>query len=177
MSSLIYLASAAPIAPRPNPHDRMVSVNEALALGVKVHYFMLAPGFDRDKPGVLLVADREVIFDVDNKRVIDGDHDDDFGFFPLTGGEDIRTKLPHLLEFEMMRYTEGRAREIIRLFGTWLQDAEELEFWHIYMGMEEALVRWREVRYDALTEEDIRWVVEAEVGYPDVPQHCLRIYK
>lgn len=56
MSSVLFIASNSPLMERPNPHDKMLSVNEALALGIKdIPDFMLEEGFDRNKPNVLLV--------------------------------------------------------------------------------------------------------------------------
>ncbi len=57
-----------------NPHDKILSVNEALALGVQdIPDILLAPDFDRDKPEVILYSDREVLSCRNRKIQIGGD--------------------------------------------------------------------------------------------------------
>lgn len=55
MSQILYLASNCPLAEIKNPHYKMLSVNEALAIGMEnIPEFMLEPEFDRNQPSVLL---------------------------------------------------------------------------------------------------------------------------
>ena len=78
MSCLLYLASDKALPERPNPHERMLSVREAITAGVKdIPDFLLTGEVDLDKPGVILVSDREVRFDAENGTITDGDFDDD----------------------------------------------------------------------------------------------------
>ena len=114
MSALTYIASNHPLPIIHNPHERMVSVNEAIALGkTNIHDCLLAPDFDRDKPGVMLVSDREVVFNIDTGEIDDGALDDDFALLSAEGCDSIYTEKEYAVYLEWNYYTEGRAQRII----------------------------------------------------------------
>ena len=48
MSRLTYIASDFPLEEMENPHIKLLSVNQALEMGIKVHEFLLEPSYDRD---------------------------------------------------------------------------------------------------------------------------------
>ena len=137
MSYLTYLASDYPLEEVKNPHDRLLSVNEALALGVKdIPVEFLAPDFDRDKPEVLLCADRRVDVDLLG-RVTDGDYDDDFCLTPFEEGEDVYTQKGYKVALGWHRFTRGRAEKIIEYIRENLRHTDEVELWRIWMGTDE----------------------------------------
>lgn len=90
MSYLTYIASDYPLAIVENPHDKLLSVNEALVLGIQnIPDILLDADFDRDKPEVILYSDREVVFDIDKSEIRDGAFEDDFALLQAEGMEDI----------------------------------------------------------------------------------------
>jgi len=50
ISAFTYLAADCPLEERKNPHYKLLSVNEALALGIEVRQVLLDSDFDRDAP-------------------------------------------------------------------------------------------------------------------------------
>ena len=165
MSVLTYIASDYPLEDRPNRHERLVSVNEALALGkTNIPDFLLAPDFDRDKPGVILWSDREVVFDLDKGEIRDGALDDDFSLLCADGLDSIFTEKKHTVSLEWNYYTEGRAQMVIDYIRENLRYTDEAEMWHIWMGSEEKpLIRSRTVPVNELVPEDIRTLMESNV--------------
>jgi len=165
MSVLTYIASDYPLKERPNPHERLVSVNEALALGkTDIHELLLAPDFDRDKPGVILWTDRDVVFDCDKGEVRDGGMDDDFSLCPLNGGDSIYTEKEYIVTLDWHYFTEGRARMVIDYIRENLKHTDEVEMWHIWMGSgEKPLIRSRTVSVDELKPGDIAALLKSNV--------------
>lgn len=156
MSYLTYLASDYPLEEVRNPHDRLLSVNEALALGVKnIPEVLLEPGFDRDKPDVVLCSDREVNVDLLG-RVTDGGYDDDFALWPFEDLEDIYTQKQYKVSLEWPRYTQGRAGKIMEYIRENLRHTDEVELWRIWMGTDETpSIRSVRVPVSKLTAQDI----------------------
>ena len=60
MSSFFFLASDTPFKKLINPHEKIISINEALVLGVEIPDYALNMDLDRDKP-ILLYMDREIL--------------------------------------------------------------------------------------------------------------------
>lgn len=134
MSSILYIASDMPLSARPNPHDRMVSVNEALAMGMtNLPSHLMAEDFDRDRPEVLLVSDREVSINVDTGVIEDGNFDDDFAIRPCPKEPGMRTSKQYCAELEWVRYTPGRADQVIGYLKGHLLHTHEIELWHIWL--------------------------------------------
>lgn len=79
MSSVFYIALAFHLTERPHPHDKMVSVNEALQLGYEdIPSFMLEEGFTVWNEGMLDLGGSMGTFkiDVDDFQWIGGAADD-----------------------------------------------------------------------------------------------------
>lgn len=133
MSSILYIASDMPLSARPNPHDRMVSVNEALAMGVtNLPSPLMADDFDKDLPEVLLVSDRKVSINVDTGVIEDGNLDDDFAIRPCPKEPGMLTSKQYCAELEW-RYTPGRANQLIEYLKNQLIHTHEIELWHIWL--------------------------------------------
>jgi len=158
MSILTYIASDHPLPIVPNPHERMVSVNEAIALGkINIHNCLLAPDFDRDKPGVMLVSDREVVFNIDTGEIDDGALDDDFALLSAEGCDSMYTEKNYAVYLEWAYYTEGRAQRIIEYIKENLRHTDEVEIWRIWMGTHERpLIRTKNIPISQLTPQDIQ---------------------
>ena len=158
MSALTYIASNHPLPIIHNPHERMVSVNEAIALGkTNIHDCLLSPDFDRNKPGVMLVSDREVVFNIDTGEIDDGALDDDFALLSAEGCDSIYTEKEYAVYLEWNYYTEGRAQRIIDYIKQILRHTDEVEIWRIWMGTHEhPLIRTTTRSITQLTPQDIQ---------------------
>jgi len=158
VSALTYIASDYPLPIVPNPHERMVSVNEAIALGVtQIHDVLLAPDFDRDKPGVMLVSDRDVVFNLYTGEVDDGALDDDFALLSAEGCDSMYTEKQYAVYLEWNYYTEGRALRIIEYIKENLRHTDDVEIWRISMGAHERpLIRTTSIPISRLTPQDIQ---------------------
>jgi len=158
MSVLTYIASNHPLPIVPNPHERMLSVNEAIALGkTNIPNFLLAPDFDRDKPGVILASDREVVFNIDTGEIDDGALDDDFALLSAEGCDSVCTEKEYAVYLEWNYYTEGRAQRIIEYIKENLRRTDEVEIWRIWMGTHERpLIRTTTIPISKLTPHDIQ---------------------
>lgn len=165
MSYLTYIASDYPLMPVKNPHELLLSVNEALAMGVTdIPESYQVPGFDNDEPEVILYSDREIEINVDTGEVKDGDFDDDFSLYPAKGLDDVYTEKKYAVYLEWFRYTEGRARNIIRYIKENLEHTDEVEIWRIWMGVYETpSIHTKRIRMDELTPEDIRKIDEQDI--------------
>ena len=141
-----------------------MSVNEALALGMKVPDFMLESGFDRDRPGVILYSDREVEFDVNRGEILDGALDDDFALLDASGMSDVFTEKRYAVYLEWHGFTEGRAQRVIEYIRGALRQTSEVELWHIWMGSgERPLVRSRTLSIGELTPKGIKELLSNDV--------------
>lgn len=176
MSNVIYIASDMPITARPNPHERMVSVNEALALGVKVADFLLADDFDRDKPNVILIADREVNINVDDGTITDGDFDDDFSVWLPDDPHDLPTDKKYCAFFDCVRYTDGRGAQFIDYLKQLLQTAGQIELWHVWLGSEPPIMQQiTDISINELTADCLRDFLKTDVAFSTDTAFCLRI--
>lgn len=174
MSHLLYLAADLPLAQRKNPHERTLSVNEALALGLtQIPDFLLEEGFDRDAPDVLLYSDREVFLDADSGTVTDGDFDDDFAVLPMEKLFGMHTEKEHCASVEW-RFTPGRAEQLIGYLKEQLSRMPEVELWHTWLD-EEPRHRLRQVSIpiSQLTVEDIAELERQEVWQEPPTDYCF----
>lgn len=173
MSSLIYLASDYPLEEVPNPHFKTMSVNEALTFGITdIPEFLLTPGFDRDKPDVILWSD----IDLDAGADQDNGFDDDFAIWTLDPStEDIYTEKKYRVSLDW-RYSRGRAERVIQYVREHLKHTDELEIWHIWMGNGDyPKIRKCTIDLDEFVPDDLKELSETEVfGEPTV-HYCFVI--
>lgn len=180
MSSLLYIASNHPLPEVRNPHEKNLSVNEALAMGIEVPEYLLAPGIDRDWKHAIYWSDRAIHFDLDHGSVEDGGFDDDFSILPLPlrlSAEEIYTTKKHQSAIECI-WTENRAKAVIQYLLAHLEVADEVELWHIYMGSGE---RPKLLHYEAhiqeFTPEDLIEIANLPVYEKELIHHCVTITK
>lgn len=180
MSSLLFFASEVPFAKSSNPHEKLLSIHEALALGVKIPEYLLNGDFDRDKPKMLLYMDREIRINTDTEEIEDGNFDDDFAIRPFSPLEafGIHTEKPYCAELEWFRYTKGRAENIISYIKEHLQKAEELEIWHVWLDDAETPVfKRREILLSELTAEMLQEIEEVPMSFDPLVHYCYKIKK
>lgn len=180
MSSLLYIASDHPLPEVYNPHEKNLSVNEALAMGMEVPEHLLAPGIDRDWKNAIYWSDRQVHFDLDHGTVEDGGFDDDFSILPLPSGlsrEDIHTTKKYQSSIACI-WTKGRAKAIMEYLRTHLETADEVELWHIYMGSgEKPKIICYDARIDSFTPEDLIEISGLPTYGKELVHHSVTITK
>jgi len=177
MSSVIYIASNHPLEERPNPHERMISVNEAIALGVEnIPEHLLSDDFDKDKPDVIMYADREIKLNVFTKEISDGNFDDDFCIFSAEGAEGLKTDKKYKMFLEWYRYTDGRASEVIKYLKNNLENTDDIELWHIWLGNDIIPnTKIIEKKINELSAEDIHFLDGWEPWNENDTDLCIRI--
>lgn len=177
MSSVLFFTSDFPLKERPNPHDKLVSVNEALKLGkTDIPDFLLSDDFDKDKPGVMLISDRNIDFDIDTGKITDGDFDDDFGIFVSDKPEEIKSTKKYFAFYEINRFTEGRGLETINYINENIKENSEIEFWHVWLGNDttEAVVK-KEMSLKDLKPDNLEEILYADVCREPIYDYCLVI--
>ncbi|MBQ9091153.1 MAG: hypothetical protein IJY52_02640 [Anaerotignum sp.] len=177
MSALLFFASDTPFEELPNPHERIISINEALALGAKIPDYVLKGDFDRDKP-MLLYMDREIHINIDTKEIEDGNFDNDFSIWPFPPMEvsGIHTTKPYCAELSWQRYTDGRAKNIIAYIKAHMQKAEEMEIWHVWLDDAETPVfKRKEYLLSELTVDTVKEIEEVPLTVEPLVHYCYRI--
>ncbi len=170
MSALIYLAADVSLPTVENPHERLVSVKEALELCLEVPAFLLEDdSIDKDKP-MILWTDREDALDTDTGSVWDGDLDDDFSIVPMEKQEDIYSEKHYCARLAWSRYTKGRAGRLILYIRQLLEHTPSVEIWHIWMGASypPPNIKRKKIQAKELTEEIIE-KLDAEAVFETAP--------
>lgn len=177
MSCVLYLASDTALPERPNPHDRMLSVREAIAAGVKdIPDFLLTGGVNLDEPGVILVCDREVRFDVENGTIADGNFDDDFAIWPVEKSVGMRTEKKYCAILEWNRCTTGRAGMLIDYLRKRLAETDEIELWNCWLDDEPIhRIRRAVIPIGELTADDIAELDNQPVSKSPLTDYCFCI--
>lgn len=178
MSLLLYLASDRPLPEVPNPHCRRLSVNEALAMGIKdIPEELLAPEFDRDEPEVILWSDTNILIDTENGTIDDGGFDDDFEIYNMDrhyGPSETDKAFRVVIECTL---THGRAENILAYIRDLLQDTDEVELWSVWLGDYNQKTAWYEANIDEFTPDDLLEIADLPVKEQPLKHHCVRIRK
>lgn len=179
MSQLLYLASDRPLAEIKNPHYKMLSVNEALTIGMEnIPEFMLEPEFDRNQPGVLLWSDTETAIDTETNTIDDGGLDDDFAILELDDiAEDIYTHKQYRVYIEW-NYSRGRAEKVISYIRSHLEQTDEIELWHAWLGngANTQIVKYT-IQIEDLTPEGLERIDFLTDSNEASAQYCFTITK
>lgn len=168
MSAIFYIASDCPLKEVSNPHIKTLSVNEALAIGLEdIPEQFLEPGFDRDKPDVLLWSD---ITDTQSQL------DDDFAIWLLgSSTEDIYTEKPYRVYLEW-DYTKGRAEKVIQYIREHLEHTSEVEIWHVWLGNGVyPKIRKCTIPIGEFTADDLKELSDLEVCREPITHYCFVI--
>lgn len=168
MSFLVALASDTQLEAMPNPHIKTYSVNEALEAGVEVPQSMLMDyELDRDEPDAIMWSDIQPEIDIEKGIFNLPDPDDNFDIWPMDCADELRSEKAFLAAVEWSRCTPARAEMLLDYIRRHLEKAEELELWHIWMGVngEEypLLVKTEDRQLAALSAEDICRFCERDV--------------
>ncbi|MBR6800804.1 MAG: hypothetical protein IKM61_03540 [Eubacteriaceae bacterium] len=153
MSRIIHIASDNPLEEYKNPHEQLLSVNEALQMGITdIHDFLLEDGFDRDKPGVILISDRDIVFNLDTGEVDDGGYDDDFSVFPTEVFEEMKTKRRYCALFQWPGFLPRRAERFAEYLKRQAENSGVTELWNVWLGSYEPdEVKTREISVKELS--------------------------
>ena len=156
MSALIYFASDAPLKEWESPHNRMMSVNEALAAGIEIPDILDLDAVDKDDPHMLLWSDSYVKKE-DTGILEDSGFDDDISIRAMEKSEDVLTEKNYCACLEWPGFTKGRAQRLITYIREHLTFAQEIELWHIWMGssypppqIQKSYIRLEELHTDAI---------------------------
>ena len=156
MSALIYFASDAPLKEWESPHNRMMSVNEALAAGIEIPDILDLDAVDKDDPHMLLWSDSYVKKE-DTGILEDSGFDDDISIRAMEKSEDLLTEKNYCACLEWPGFTKGRAQRLITYIREHLTSAQEIELWHIWMGssypppqIQKSYIRLEELQTDAI---------------------------
>ena len=126
-----------------------------------------------------------VHIDLDKGTIDDGGADDNFFLFAFPDVQDYTDKKYGVyLEWN---YTDGRAEQILNYVKTVLEEAEQIEFWHVwlmdyYEYEDSPVIHKRTISIKEMTIQDIKEIDSAEIwNCPDkqIPSrpsfYCLRI--
>lgn len=178
MSLMLYLASDAPLDTVQNPHCKRLSVNEALEMGITdIPEHLLAPGFDRDMPDVILWSDINIVIDTENGTLDDGGFDDDFEIYDMGdryGPTESEKEYKVVIECSL---TEGRAKNILEYIRAQLQHSNEIELWSIWLGDYDQKISWYEAKIEEFTAEDLMEIADLPLKQHPLKHHCVRIRK
>ena len=122
---------------------------------------------------------------IDNGTIDDGRADDNYFLFQFNDVSDYTDmKYGVYLEWD---YTDGRAEQILNYMRAALEEAEQIEFWHVWLGdyyeYEDSPVihKWT-ISIREMTIHDIKEISNADIwNHPDkyIPSrpsfYCLRI--
>lgn len=136
MSNLIYIAGNYPLREVKDPHIKTMSVNEALAAGVKgLDMLLQNEKLDRDEPGVILWMDEAAAREdgFEHTRNEPNILDDHFSISPFEKCEGILTEKTYCASLDW-KYTKGRAARVIAYINDYLKQTDEAEIWNIWMG-------------------------------------------
>jgi hypothetical protein len=186
MSVCTFIAADIALDEIKNPHYKLLSINEALAMGLKVDKIILHSDTDRDEPGVILWSDTKVVFDVKKGALFDGNAEDNFALYTMNAPQDYCDK-PYAVYLEWNYYTEERANRIIAYIKDILKKTDCVEIWNVWLDYDTPVVKTATISIEDLQPQDIKEICECDpwdnesiintVG-PDTPiYHCFRIVR
>lgn len=127
MSALIYLASDTNLKEVKSPHNKTMSVNEALALGIEIPDILNSQAIDKDKPDMILWTD-SYTESKEGGLLVDSGFADDISILPINEKmEDVRTKKQYCSMVECMSYKPKRMACAASLPRDWESAVEEAE--------------------------------------------------
>jgi hypothetical protein len=126
MSKLNYFASDTVLEEQPNPYISLLSVNQALELGIEVKLDMFDVDFDKDEPDVILFCADETKFEYPNIYTINKEEYYD----------DIGTSKQFCTALEW-NYSEDTVYTVLKYIQNHMKIASELELWSVWLGGEE----------------------------------------
>ncbi len=123
MSVCTFIAANVEMPEIKNPHYKMLSINEAVEMGIKVREELLKD-VDRDKPDVILWSDIDAEFD--------GDLPDDFALIKMENTHEYCDK-PFGVYVEWDNWSKERAERIVGYIKKVLEITNEVEIWRVWL--------------------------------------------
>ena len=124
-------------------------------------------------------ADREVYYDMDSGRIIDGDFDDDIAVYVEEDAsvDGIYSQKPHFAYPDWYVLTKGRASTLIRYIRKHMEKTGEVEIWHISpdLGVPKPRISTKTVMLKDLRPEDLIYIDSRDVMREPVTQFRLII--
>ncbi len=181
MSKFFFFASNHPLEEIENPHYKSFSINEALARGIELPELVLnSTTIDRNKPNVILWCDLCLKKEIDpiTRKVIDNGVDDDFSIKRLELFPEVYSTKKYLAELEWNAYSEGCARHIVDYIHKHMEQADELEIWHVWLSDNETpIIHKTDFRLEDVTAETLRILDNSLVSTIPPQHHCYTIRK
>ena len=181
MSVLFYFASDRPLEEIENPHYKYFSVNEALARGIDLPDVVLnSKIIDRDKPNVILWSDLSMKKEIDpiTRKIVDNGVDDDFSVRPFEFWPEIYSMKKNFAELCWDVYSDGRAKHIVEYIRKYMESADEMEIWHVWLtSLETPVIRRTEIKLENVTAETIKMIDDIEVSRDPITHYCYSIKK
>lgn len=135
MSRLIYFASDTVLGELPNPYIKLLSVNQAMELGIEVNIYLFDKNYDRDEPDVILLCEDETNLGYPNIYTINKEkYYDDIG---------TSKKFCTTLQWN---YSEDTLYVVFEYIQEHMKKASELELWSVWLGGEEIKANIRKTR-------------------------------
>ena len=110
--------------------------------------------------------DYPVHIDIDNGTIDDGGADDNFFLLPFSDVRDYTDKKYGVyLEWY---YTDGRAEQILKYMRAALEETEQIELWHVWLGdyyeyEDSPVIHKRKTSIREMTVQDIREIDNADI--------------
>lgn len=165
MSALIYFASNNHLKEITSPHNRTMSVNEAIRLGIEIPDMLNLDQIDKDDPDMLLWSE-SYVKNEETGMYEDSGFDDDISIITMDGKtEDILTEKKYCASLSWPGYTKGRAKQLIAYIKEHLKYSPEIELWHIWMGKSYPMpdIKKTYIRIEDLNAEAIKKLYECSV--------------
>lgn len=123
MSRLYYFASDSVLEEQHNPYMRLLSVNQALEMGIEVDLDMFGNDLDKDEPNTILFCEDETKFEYPNIYYI---NKNDFY-------DDIGTTKKYCTALEW-NYSDTTVDVILKYVQNHMKTSSELELWSVWLG-------------------------------------------
>lgn len=156
MSRLNYFASDTILMEQPNPYVRLLSVNQAMELGIEVELDLFDVNFDKDEPNVILYCADETKFEYPNIYSISKEeYYDDIG---------TSKQFCTVLEWN---YSEDTVDVVLKYIQNHMKIASELELWSVWLGGEElpTNIKKMQCKLSDLTVERLKKLYISELDF------------
>lgn len=162
MSRLYYFASDSILEEQPNPYVKLLSVNQALEMGVEVNLEIFGEDFDKDKPNVILFCEDETQMEYPNIFSINK-----INFF-----DDIGTTKQYCTALEW-NYSDNTVDVIIKYVREHMKISSELEIWSVWLGYgDNPSMKKIKCKVDNLTVYKLKDIYKSELDF-----YCMTIVR
>lgn len=124
LSYLYYFASDTKLDEQPNPYVKLLSINEALKLGIKVDLDMFEEDVDRNEPDLILYCPDEEKMNYPNIYAFDKD-----SYY-----EEIGTHKRFCTALELDNFSDKNLRIVLNYIQTQIKNSKKIEIWRVWLG-------------------------------------------